>query len=290
MDTGRVNADLTRAARLLHPTGRAASAAEAARTGAGGGRSADPVPPEPVTRTAPRPVGPVILTQGWRDLAFLHWPADPAAVAPLLPPGTEPDLFDGTTYVGLVPFRMERVGIGRGPAVPYLGTFAETNVRLYSVDRAGRRGVVFRSLEAARLIPTLAARLLFALPYQWAAMTLTRHGTPTDPQLRYATRRHRPGRAGTGGTVHIRIRGRITDPDPLTDFLTARWGLHVHWHGRTLYLPNTHPRWPLHHADLLHHDTNLIPAAGLPAPGGPPVSVLYSPGVKAQFGPPQRCP
>ena len=38
------------------------------------------------------------------------------------------------------------------------GSFLETNVRLYSVDEHGRRGVVFRSLEADRLLPVLTAR------------------------------------------------------------------------------------------------------------------------------------
>ncbi|HEU0087790.1 MAG TPA: DUF2071 domain-containing protein, partial [Pseudonocardiaceae bacterium] len=45
------------------------------------------------------------------------------------------------------------------PPLPYLSGFPETNVRLYAVDPdSGRRGVVFRSLEAARLLPVLAAR------------------------------------------------------------------------------------------------------------------------------------
>jgi uncharacterized protein YqjF (DUF2071 family) len=40
---------------------------------------------EPVTDTAPRPAGRTLFTQGWRDVAFLHWAVDPALVARLLP-------------------------------------------------------------------------------------------------------------------------------------------------------------------------------------------------------------
>ena len=54
--------------------------------------------PEPVTGGAPRPVTRPLLTQQWLDLSFLHWPVDPGAVAPLLPRGTRPDLFEGTSY------------------------------------------------------------------------------------------------------------------------------------------------------------------------------------------------
>lgn len=68
------------------------------------------VPPEPVTTGAARPVRRALLTQDWRDLTFLHWPVDPAAVARLLPSGTRPDTFDGVSYVGLIAFRMDRVG------------------------------------------------------------------------------------------------------------------------------------------------------------------------------------
>jgi len=55
---------------------------------------------------------------------------------------------------------MVGVSIGRGPAVPYLGTFLETNVRLYSVDETGRRGVVFLSLDADRALVVPTIRML----------------------------------------------------------------------------------------------------------------------------------
>ncbi len=51
---------------------------------------------------------------------------------------------------------MTGTGFGYGPGV--LGSFLETNVRLYSVDGTGRRGVVFLSLDTPRLDVALAAR------------------------------------------------------------------------------------------------------------------------------------
>ena len=125
---------------------------------------------------APELRRPRILRQRWLDLTFLHWAVEPADVAHFFPPGTRPDTFEGRTYVGLVPFRMVDTGLPHGPAVPYVGTFLETNVRLYSVDEAGRRGVVFLSLDANRLAVVTAARTVFGLPYRWARMTHTRDG------------------------------------------------------------------------------------------------------------------
>ncbi|MEU9165967.1 DUF2071 domain-containing protein [Streptomyces sp. NPDC048424] len=244
----------------------------------------EPVPPEPVMADPPYRVGRPLLTQSWLDLAFLHWAADPADIAPLLPGGTEPDTLDGVTYVGLVAFRMYRIGWLGLPGVPYLGSFPETNVRLYSVDSHGRRGVVFRSLDASRLFPVVVGRAAFRLPYVWSRMTVRRDGST----LTYSSGRRWPGPRGARSVITVRTGEPIAEPTPLEHFLTARWGMHSDFFGRLLYLPNSHPRWPLHRAELLACDEDLVVAAGLPAPAGPPVSVLYSPGVPVRFTRPPR--
>lgn len=237
---------------------------------------------EPITPSTPRPVRRPALVQGWHELTFLHWPVEPERVAALLPAGTRPDTLDGVTYVGLVPFLMRGVGLGPGPGLPYLGTFCETNVRLYSVDGQGRRGVVFRSLDATRLLPVLMGRFGVRLPYVWSSMRLRRE----NGVLTYTCRRGR--RAGRGPTSRVVVRpaAAIAQPTALELFLTARWGMHVPWHGRTVHLPNEHAPWPLHRAELLDLDDDLITAAGLPPMPQPPVSVLYSPGVTVRFGAP----
>jgi uncharacterized protein YqjF (DUF2071 family) len=239
---------------------------------------------EPVTPTAPRPAGRTVFTQGWRDAAFLHWAVDPAAVAPLLPPGTRPDVLDGRTYVGLIPFRMRRIGLFGAPGLPYVGSFLETNVRLYSVDGQGRRGVVFRSLEADRLLPVLAARWVAGLPYVFSSMRFAQ----ADDVVTYTSRRRWPGPRGARSAIAVRVGERLAGPDPLAAFLTGRWGLHQTSRldtGRTVYWPNEHPAWPLHAAELLALDEDLVAAAGLPGVSGPPDSVLFSPGVDVRFGP-----
>jgi uncharacterized protein YqjF (DUF2071 family) len=244
--------------------------------------SATALPPEPVTPDAPRPIPRPLLTQTWRELVFLHWRVEPEAVAGLLPAGTVPDTFEGATYVGLIPFRMHDVGRAPLPGIPYLGTFPETNVRLYSVDGDGRRGVVFLSLDAARLVPVLAARTGFRLPYTWSRMAVRSHGDTRT----YTSSRRWPGPRGARSRIAVRIGERLARPSALEHFLTARWGFHNDPFGRLRYLPNAHPRWPLHRAELLECDQDLLAAAGLPQAAGPPMSVLYSPGVTVRFGRP----
>ena len=240
-----------------------------------------------MTPEGPALRGRQLMHQRWEDVAFLHWRVDPARVAPLLPVETTPDVYDGSSWVGLIPFRMVDAGVGAGPSVPWLGTFAETNVRLYAVDRTGRRGVVFSSLDASRLAVVLGARAVFGLPYCWARMRIQRAGC----DLTYTSVRRWPG--GRGNTTHIVVRP-APEPlhgDPLADFLTARWGLHTRWGlgrrgpGRSLFVPNEHAAWPLQAASLRYLEDDLVAAAGLPGiTHRPPDSVLYSTGVRTAFG------
>jgi uncharacterized protein YqjF (DUF2071 family) len=238
-------------------------------------------PVEPVTRDAPPLRGRVVSTQAWRELTFLHWALDPADVAPLLPPGTSPDLHEGRTYVGLVPFRMVGVTLGRGPAVPYFGTFLETNVRLYSVDETGRRGVVFLSLDADRALVVPTIRTLVGAPYRWARLRLRRDGDRVtyDARLR---------RLGERPRSHVVVRvGGPRAATPLDDFLTARWGAHVRRRRCTTYVPNAHEPWPLRDAGVLELDDELVAAAGFPGlTDRAPDHVAFSDGVHAEFGPP----
>jgi uncharacterized protein YqjF (DUF2071 family) len=233
---------------------------------------------------APGLTGPRIMRQDWERITFVHWAVDPAVVAPLLPPHTRPDVLGGVTYVGLIPFDMRRAGFGRGPAVPFFGDFAETNVRLYSVDAEGHHGVVFRSLETTRLAVAIGARLAFATPYTWARMRIDESGNT----IAYTTRRRWPRPLGAGGTMRVRVGEPIGDPTAEQEFVTARFGLHTRWMGRTLWIPNHHEPWPLRRATLEHLDDELVAAAGLPGLAvREPDSILHSRGVRTAFGMPQ---
>ncbi|MGB8861196.1 MAG: DUF2071 domain-containing protein [Ilumatobacteraceae bacterium] len=236
---------------------------------------------EPITPTAPRPVGRTVFTQEWMHLTFVHWAVDPSTVASFLPSGVRPDVFDGATYVALVPFSMEHIGLFGAPAIPYFGTFLETNVRLYGVDEQGRRGVVFCSLEASRLLTVAVTRWTTGLNYLWAQMRMERDGA----RVAYTTRRRWPGPRGAGSNVVVEV-GEEIEPSPLEHFLTARWGLFLpDRRGRTRYWPNEHPQWPLRAARLIHLDDELLASAGFPALAAqPPISVLHSAGVAVRFG------
>lgn len=234
---------------------------------------------------APPLTGPRTMRQQWRDITFVHWAVEPERVAPLLPAGARPDVLDGVTYVGLIPFRMHRAGFGRGPAVPWLGDFLETNVRFYSVDDEGRHGVVFGSLECERTLVAVGARVVFGTPYTWARMRMQRSGD----EVRYTSTRRLPGPRGARSTMRVRVGEELPEPDPVSEFVTARFGLHTRVAGRTAWVPNEHPPWLLRRAELLDLDDELLGAAGFAdLAARPPDSVLHSAGTRTAFGTPRR--
>lgn len=232
----------------------------------------------PVTPPAlPRPV---IFDQRWTDLTFIHWPVLPESVAGSYPPGTRPDVFaDGMTYVGLVPFRMSSTKLGTALPIPYVGTFPETNVRLYSIDNAGRHGVLFRSLETARLTVVPLTRIGLGIPYAWSRMRMMRSGK----HITYHSVRRWP-RRGLRSLLTITI-GDLVEPTPLEVWLTARWGAHTRKAGRTWWVPNEHKPWPLRAAEIAELNDELIDASGV-QPTGDRLRALFSPGVHARFGRP----
>lgn len=239
--------------------------------------------PDPWPSAPPLPA-PVIMDQQWTDAVFLHWRIPEYVAGPFMPPGVVPDNFDGSAWVGLIGFRMQGAGLGRGPGIPYFGSFNEINVRLYSREPDGTRGVVFLSLDASRLAVVLAARAA-GIPYVWSRAGFRREARfrPDAPAAGYWVRRFRGG-AGTDFAVAPEPDAEATDP--LSLHLTARFGLHTRFRGRTLYVPNTHSAWPLHRAQLISCKDQLVAAAGIDVEG-PPESVLFSPGVRTQFGRPR---
>ena len=221
------------------------------------------------------------MKQQWRDLAYIHWRYDPAVVQELLPTGIEVDTFDGSAWVGLIPFSMRNISFPFIPPVPYLGSFPEVNVRTY-VKRNGVPGVWFFSLDVNRLIPACVARATYFIPYCWGSASHEKAGQ----HLRTAVKRRWPSRSFT--QIELNIGEEITEPSDLAHFLSARWGLYSKgFGGRLRYAPVDHEQWQLYEATIVSLNDHLVTAAGLPAPSGE-AHVMFSPGVSVRIGKPRK--
>jgi uncharacterized protein len=173
---------------------------------------------------------------------------------------------------------MSGLGLWTAPPIPYVGAFLETDIWLYSIDGAGRHGVLMRSIETARLAVVPFARIV-GFPFMWARMRMIRSG---DRVTYHSVRRWPQRRLRCRLTVDV---GEVVEPTPLEVWLTARWGAHIRTSRRTWWIPDEHEPWPLHAAEIIELDDDLLEASGL-RPVGPRLRALFSPGVRSQFGRP----
>ncbi len=122
--------------------------------------------------------------QRWSRLLFGHWEVGPREIQATLPPGLFVDTFEGSAYLGIVPFFMERVRPAWLPPLPGLSWFLELNVRTYVHDAAGNPGVWFYSLDCNQPVAVAIARRFFHLPYFHARMRARQQGATIYYQSR----------------------------------------------------------------------------------------------------------
>lgn len=152
--------------------------------------------------------------QNWHDLLFAHWPVPAKLIRPHVPDRLELEEFEGTAWLGVVPFRMTGVMRRPFPDVPGISAFPELNLRTY-VACDGRPGVWFLSLDATNPLAVWAARRWFDLPYHRARMRLTR---PDAATVDFASAR----------TSDPRVAFRATY-GPASDVALSRPGTPEHW-------------------------------------------------------------
>jgi uncharacterized protein YqjF (DUF2071 family) len=125
--------------------------------------------------------------------------------------------------LGVVPFYMTNVGLRATPALPWISTFAELNVRTY-VRVADRPGVYFFSLDAARWLAVAAARAFLNLPYHAAIIRVDRR----RDSLRYESARRTRERAEFKATYEPTAAPFAASVGSIEYFLTERYCLYHH--------------------------------------------------------------
>jgi uncharacterized protein YqjF (DUF2071 family) len=205
-----------------------------------------------------------VLAQTWQQLLFAHWRVDPKIVAPLLPAGLEVDTFDGSAWIGVVPFLMNNVHPRGTVNVTGLSRFPELNIRTY-VKRDDKPGVWFLSLDAGNPVAVRIGRRLFHLPYYDAGMSIhTKNGW-----VQY--RSHRKGAGRKGAAVDFEGKYRPTGDvyrsktGSIDEWLTERYCLYTgDAQGRIMRLDIQHRPWPLQPAEAKISVNTMVPALKLP--------------------------
>jgi uncharacterized protein len=198
-------------------------------------------------RPWPLPERPWLMGQTWYDLLFAHWPVAPEALRAHVPAPLELDVREGLAWIGVTPFVIGGLRIRGMPPLPRVSHFPELNVRTYATY-AGRPGIYFLSLDAARMSAVLAARAAYKLPYFHAEMAARRAG---DRRIDYRSRRK-----NCDGSVEFAASYGPAGPrldvreGSLERWLAERYCLYVvAERGRPLRGDIHHPPWPLQAAD-----------------------------------------
>jgi len=203
------------------------------------------------------------MRQTWGKLLFMHWPIDAALLRPLIPPQLEIDTFEGSAWIGVIPFTMWGIRASFLPPIPGTSAFHELNVRTY-VHHNGVPGVWFFSLDAASQLAVWGARTFYHLPYFFAEMSLEQK----DDAIMYASAR----RDEHGPAAELNMTWAIGDsvpssvPGSLEFFLTERYCLYSENEG-TLYRARIHHSpWPLQTASVSSFDSTMIESLGVKPP------------------------
>jgi uncharacterized protein YqjF (DUF2071 family) len=210
---------------------------------------------------------PWVLRQRWLNLLFAHWPVPAAALRPLVPPSLTIEEFGGTSWVGIVPFKIEGL-MWRGlPDLPYFSSFPEVNLRLY-VTATGKPGVWFISLDADNAAAVLGARTVFRLPYWRARMSVQAVG---DAVHFRSVRRRDPQTCVDVGYHPIGPPAEAV-PGTLDYFLTERYCLYTAaTSGRLKRLDIHHPPWQLQRATATFARNTLAARQGIALPDREPI-------------------
>jgi uncharacterized protein YqjF (DUF2071 family) len=224
------------------------------------------------------------MRQSWHDLLFAHWPVPASRLRSLVPSSIAIQEHEGTSWVGVVPFRMAGVMARPLPDLPGVSAFAELNLRLY-VEVDGKAGVWFVSLDAANRLAVWAARRFFHLPYFQADMDARAEGG----RIHYRSVRRGPGprvafRGAYGPVADVARAG----PGSLEHFLTERYCLYAADARGALWRADVHHApWPLQRASAELAENTIGASQGIPLAGPPPL-LHFARRLDVVVWPPQR--
>ena len=209
------------------------------------------------------------MKQVWHDLLFMHWPVAIERLRPLIPAELEIESYEGSAWVGVVPFHMSGIRGHWLPPIPGTSAFPELNVRTY-VRVGGKPGVWFFSLDAANSLAVAGARSFYHLPYFRARMH-----AKSGPNREIQYESHRIHRGAPSADFRGRYRP-LGDPfraqqGSLEYFLVERYCLYAATRGRIFCGEIDHAPWPLQCAEAEIEVNTMVAASGIALPASKPL-------------------
>lgn len=211
------------------------------------------------------PSGPWKWRQSWCDLLFAHWPIPSADLRPFVPKPLNIQEFDGTSWIGIVPFRMDGVMRRPFPDMPWISSFPELNVRLY-VEYQDKPGVWFLSLDATNPLAVWAAKRYFYLPYYRATIRLEKRGS----LFKYHSTRKEANDVNFKAVYEPNSNPFQAEAGSLEHWLTERYCLYAQNSEGDLYRSEVHHLpWTLQKAEAEIRTNNMLSPFDIQLPDSP---------------------
>lgn len=220
---------------------------------------------------------PVFLSAEWRSLVMLNYEVDPGILLPLVPAGTELDVWEGRALVSMVGFMFLNTRV-LGVPIPFHCNFEEVNLRFYVRRKSSdefRRGVSFIREIVPRAAIAWTARAIYNEPYLARPM---RH-LVTETEFEYSWH--------SGKRWHS-LAARVSGaPQPLVagseeEFITEHyWGYTAQRDGGTVEYSVQHPAWRVWRAESAKFDCDIEAIYGrafVEPLSGPPRSAFVAEG------------
>jgi uncharacterized protein YqjF (DUF2071 family) len=182
--------------------------------------------------------------QEWNNALFLHWKVPFEILRELIPNQLNIDIFEGSSYVSLVAFTMEKIRPRYLPAVSFISNFDEINLRTY-VENGGKQGVYFLNIEAAKYLSAFIAQTLSGLPYEKATIYRTDVTYQSNnPQKDFYF------------NAEFEIKEQLTEKTALDKWLTERYCLYIDINKAMYRYDIQHKEWEIKKVEIKNLNLN----------------------------------
>ena len=176
--------------------------------------------------------------QEWNKALFFHYRVNKDILKELVPNDLEIDEINGSAWVSLVAFTMEKIRPRFLPAFPPISDFDEINLRTY-VTKNGKPGVYFLSIEAGKLFSALLAKSLSGLPYEKSNINRTENSYQAN---------HPKRNFSLLADFHVGM--QVKHKTELDLFLTERYCLYLEDHNQLFRYEIQHLPWKINQLEL----------------------------------------
>ena len=171
--------------------------------------------------------------QEWNNAIFFHWEVESELIKPLLPEGINLDTINDKTWVSLVAFDMNHIGIRSIPKMPHISDFHEINIRVY-ITCNEKPSVYFLNMEGSKRTSCSVLKMVSKFPYRYSKMNRNNfsYKSKNEPN-------------NDSFYTEYRLDHNVINKDKTDLWLTERYAVFQDYKGKIIEYDVHHIEWPI---------------------------------------------